>query len=119
MQPRRRRSFNGPKDEWHLATSIWGPRARTCDSKDVWNTRACAQSLHVLNWRRALNHGLAKLIMKADDGGSDDGEGGDGDEVDEVWCYKVFVGIMELVRGGCAERHYCAMEPWSFRQHAF
>lgn len=72
------------KDEWHLATSIWGPRARTCDSKDVWNTRACAQSLHVLNWRRALNHGLAKLIMKADDGGSDDGEGGDGDEVDEV-----------------------------------
>ena len=72
------------KDEWHLATSIWGPRARTCDSKDVWNTRACAQSLHVLNWRRALNHGLAKLIMKTDDGDSDDGEDGDGDEVDEV-----------------------------------
>ncbi|GMI36443.1 hypothetical protein TrCOL_g9550 [Triparma columacea] len=28
-------------------------------------------------------------------------EGNAGEEVDEVWCYKVFVGIMELVRGGC------------------
>lgn len=80
----KRKIIQPAKGEWHLATSIWGPRARTSDSKDVWNTRDCAQSLHVLNWRRALNHGLAKFIMKADDGDSDEDEDGDGDEVNEV-----------------------------------
>ena len=74
------------RSTWQLATSIYAPRVRLCDSKDFWDTPSTVRRLLELDWRRALNHGIEKIILRADDGNSTDGsETAAGDEVSEVF----------------------------------
>ena len=71
--------------EWSLPTSIWAARAKWCDSKDFWDTDFVEQEKFEKDWERALNvQGLAKTILRADDGAGD-GADDDGDAIpDEV-----------------------------------
>ena len=65
---------------WRLETSIWAPRATTCDSRALHETVECERAAFECDWRRALQGGLARFIVSHDDGdddGDDDG-GGDG-----------------------------------------
>ena len=58
---------------WRLETSIWAPRASTCDSRALHETVKCERAAFEADWRRALEGGLARFIVSHDDG-DDDGD---------------------------------------------
>lgn len=85
--------------------SIWAPRARWCDSKSLYDTDECEAKGFEVEWQCACALGLAKLILKRDDGDSDDEGPGGGDEcsgevheVQEVlWdCHDLITQIFDL-----------------------
>ena len=73
--------------DWSLSTSIWAPRAKWCDAKDLYDTEAAQRLRLDVDWARALGCGLEKFILKADDDGS-------AEEVAEVysaaWAFHSF-----------------------------
>jgi hypothetical protein len=77
---------------WRLEDSIWAPRVPWCDPRSFWDTPTCAREAFVLDWARACDHGLAKFILRNDDG-HDGGEAAD--EVDETM--EVLYGHHDLV----------------------
>lgn len=72
-------------DEFDLPTSIWGPRARSCDSKAYYDSVETARRAMRCDWEHAVTERrLGAYIVKRDDG-DDDGIDEDGDdESDEV-----------------------------------
>ena len=80
------------KSTWRLETSIWAPRLKYCDSRAFFDTPACTHDQLLLDWRRALNRGVGKVIARADDGG----EGDAADEVEET--LEVLLEYRDLLR---------------------
>ena len=72
------------KKPWKLEDSIWAPRVGYCDSKWFWDTDACARRKLECDFKRALECGLDKYILRHDKDGDDD-EDDDKTEVDEVF----------------------------------
>ena len=71
-----------PPEPWSLGKSIWGPRKPWCDSKSFLDTDATVTHRLDANWKRALQLGLGKLILRNDDG--DENEMGEVEEVKQV-----------------------------------
>ena len=72
--------------QWKLETSIWAPRAKWADSKSFYDTDNVEGLKFGLDWKRALQCGLERFILKHDDDDPTQDIDGDGvqDEIDEV-----------------------------------
>ena len=71
---RKQKAAAGPK--WDLYKSIWAPRAKWADSKDVWDTVEVRRKRFALLWSRCLDLGLAELVVRMDDGDGEDSDDG-------------------------------------------
>ena len=71
------------KKPWKLEESIWAPRAKTCDSKDFWDSDECEKKLFESDWERCVASGLGRFILRVDDSAGAEGDAV-GDEVHEV-----------------------------------
>lgn len=72
-----------PTSPWKLEESIWAPRAQWCDSKDFWDTEACARRMLQTDYTRAIAVGLGSFIARNDTDGESGGEGAE-EEIEEV-----------------------------------
>lgn len=74
-----------PEVEWTLFGSIWGPRCDGCDGRDFVDHEEVVFERFAADWQAMLRLGVAKYIIKNDDGGSADDDGdGVPDEVEDV-----------------------------------
>jgi hypothetical protein len=65
--------------------SIWEPRRKDADSRDVYDTDEVEFNRFSIDWEELLRLGITKLILMHDDGGDDGVEDEDGDGIpDEV-----------------------------------
>ena len=67
MADRRRR----PRSAWTIEKSIWWPRRKWSDSKDLYDTDACLVRAMTCDWNRAMEGGLVKHVTQSYAGGSD------------------------------------------------
>ena len=78
---RKKKAASGPK--WDLYKSIWAPRAKYADSKDVWDTVEVRRKRFAIVWKRCLDLGLADLVVRMDDGDGDDSADEEADNLEE------------------------------------
>ena len=71
------------KSKWKLATSIWAPRVKWCDSKDFYDSEATSKAMLEHDYQRAVDVTLGAYIERHDDGESTH-EGGEVGEVYDV-----------------------------------
>ena len=57
------------KPPFDVFKSIWAPRAKWADSKDVYDTEDVEMRRFQGDWRRALDLGIGRHIMRIDDDG--------------------------------------------------
>ena len=67
-------------EAWSLEKSIWWPRTKWCDAKDLWDSEDFLHRMFIKDWRRSLECGLRGYIARHDDGG----QGSIDEEVEEV-----------------------------------
>ena len=86
--PRARRPKEGKVIEpkpFDVYKSIWEPRRKDADSRDVYDTDEVEFNRFSIDWEELLRLGITKLILMHDDGGDDGVEDEDGDGIpDEV-----------------------------------
>lgn len=88
-----------PKKQWKLEESIWAPRKLWCDSRDFYDTDACARRMLDKDWERGLDVSLRVYIERYSDGELSDGSGtangGGAEDVAEVyevlWIHRALV----------------------------
>ena len=98
---------------------IWRPRAKWCDARDVYDNDLVEAKRFEVDWERAVDLGLAKLIMKRDDDAGKD-EDGDGisDEVEEVkdvlWdCHDLIVQVFDYYASASGDMGSIGLNQWS------
>jgi len=84
LQGVKRYGTRGPKQKarksWKLEESIWAPRTKWADSRTFWDTDDVERKMFDHDWRRALDCGIGRYILRMDD---DDEPGVD--EVQETY----------------------------------
>ena len=89
-------------EPWSLAKSIWNPRVKWCDSKDLHDTEMCSMLKFDSIWERACAIGMGNYIVKMDDDDDDgdiDDENNNGipDEIEEVYATMSEKGARHLI----------------------
>ena len=98
---------------------VWKPRSKWCDAKSVYDTDIVEAKRFEVDWERAIDLGLARLIMKRDDdGGTDDDGDGISDEVEEVkdvlWdCHDMIVQLFDFYACASGDMDSIGLNQWS------
>lgn len=60
-----------PRSAWTLEKSIWWPRRKWTDSKELYDTDGCLIRAMTCDWNRAMEGGLVKHVTQSYAGGAD------------------------------------------------